>query len=97
MEETSIRTEDQQQSPPNEGVPGDDDDDDRWPGLRPWSGRDIQYDDVRLVIGLLDEAGIPACVVDVYALQYYGAGRVSNVSFAHCPPATSESVGNFSW
>lgn len=83
MEGTSTRTEDQ--PPPNEGVP-EDYDDDRWPGLRPWSGRDIEYDDVRLVISLLDEAGIPACVVDVYALQYYGAGRVSNVSFAHCPP-----------
>lgn len=55
------------------------------PGLRSWSGRDIEPEDVKEVIGLLDKVGVPACVVDVYALRYYGAGRISNVSEVHTP------------
>lgn len=52
----------------------------KFPGLRIIEGRDIDADDVKEVIGLLKQAGIPACVVGVYALRYFGAGRISNVS-----------------
>ncbi|KAJ0116950.1 hypothetical protein J7T55_003364 [Diaporthe amygdali] len=48
------------------------------PGLRSHSGRSIAAEDVKEVIGLLDKAGVPACVAGVYALRYYGAGRISN-------------------
>lgn len=48
------------------------------PGLRIFEGRaSIGVDDVREVIRLLNAADIPACVVDVNALRYYGAGRVT--------------------
>lgn len=50
------------------------------PGVRLFSGRSVQAEDVKEVIRLLAEAGIPACVVGVYALRYFGAGRRSNVS-----------------
>lgn len=51
-----------------------------FPGLRIFSGRSTEANDVKEVIGLLERAGIPACVVGVYALRYFGAGRMSNVS-----------------
>jgi hypothetical protein len=50
------------------------------PGLRTHSGRDIEPEDVKEVIRLLGQVGAPACVAGVYALRYFGAGRVSNVS-----------------
>lgn len=51
------------------------------PGVRSLSGRQTEPEDIRTVISLLKEAGIPACIVGVYALRYYGAGRISNVSY----------------
>lgn len=36
------------------------------------------------VISLLSDSGIPSCVVGTHPLQYYGAGRVPNVSLALC-------------
>ncbi|KAG8158224.1 hypothetical protein KVR01_011985 [Diaporthe batatas] len=48
-----------------------------FPGLRTHGGRDVTPDDVKEVIRLLGEAGAPACVAGVYALRYFGAGRVS--------------------
>lgn len=51
-----------------------------FPGLRTHEGRRATPKDVKEVIQLLDKAGVPACVAGVYALRYYGAGRVSNVS-----------------
>lgn len=50
------------------------------PGLRTHSGRDVDPEDVKEVISLLGQAGAPACVAGVYALRYFGAGRISNVS-----------------
>lgn len=50
-----------------------------FPGLRTWEGRDVTPEDVKEVIRLLGVAGAPACVAGVYALRYFGAGRVSNV------------------
>lgn len=55
-----------------------------FPGLRIVSGRTIDPEDVKGVIRLLEQAGIPACVVGVYALRYFGAGRISNVSQYLC-------------
>jgi hypothetical protein len=48
------------------------------PGLRDARGRITHGGEETLeVIKLLKVAGIPACVVDVNALRYYGAGRVT--------------------
>lgn len=48
------------------------------PGLRAYTGRHCNgAEDVRGAIRVLGGADIPACVVGVKALQYYGAGRMS--------------------
>ncbi|KAK7422970.1 hypothetical protein QQX98_001260 [Neonectria punicea] len=48
------------------------------PGARDASGRSTYGgEETRQVIALLKAAGIPGCVVDVNALRYYGAGRVT--------------------
>ena len=48
------------------------------PGLRVFDGRSSQgVEDVLEVIKLLKTANIPACIVDVNALRYYGAGRAT--------------------
>lgn len=49
------------------------------PGLRTHGGRDVEPEDVKEVIRLLKQAGAPACVAGVYALRYFGAGRISSV------------------
>ena len=46
------------------------------PGLRIFHGPPSQgVDDVLEVIKLLKTADIPACIIGVHALRYYGAGR----------------------
>lgn len=56
-----------------------------FPGLRTEVGRDSRGpDDILGVIGLLNNANIPTCIVGVNALRYYGAGRITSVS--HGPP-----------
>ena len=48
------------------------------PGMRSLTDRPSnEVDDVQRVIRILDKACIPACIVDVHALRYYGAGRSS--------------------
>ncbi|KAH7140923.1 hypothetical protein EDB81DRAFT_799183 [Dactylonectria macrodidyma] len=57
------------------------------PGLRDVQGRSTYGGEETLeVITLLKAAGIPACVVDVNALRYYGAGRVT-LEWDICVPA----------
>jgi hypothetical protein len=52
-----------------------------FPGLRMNTGRPTKgVGEAREVIELLSAAGIPACVIGVHALRYYGAGRISWVS-----------------
>ena len=74
------------------------------PGARSWAGRpSIGVDDVRNVLALLNAANIPACVVHVNALRYYGAGRVTSVSpaptIARSLPFSSSLLGTglISW
>lgn len=55
------------------------------PGLRTHGGRDVKPEDLKEVIRLLEQAGAPACVAGVYALRYFGAGRISN-EFDICIP-----------
>ncbi|POS76766.1 hypothetical protein DHEL01_v204831 [Diaporthe helianthi] len=55
------------------------------PGLRTHGGRDVTPEDVKEVIHLLGQAGAPACVAGVYALRYFGAGRISS-EFDICIP-----------
>jgi hypothetical protein len=51
---------------------------DMFPGLRTHTGRSTYgADETREVIRLLNASDIPACVVDVNALRYYGAGRAT--------------------
>ncbi|POS81525.1 hypothetical protein DHEL01_v200098 [Diaporthe helianthi] len=52
------------------------------PGLRDQSGRTFETEDVKEILLLLAQADIPTCIAGVYALRYFGAGRVSNA-----PPA----------
>lgn len=57
------------------------------PGLRDARGRITHGGEETLeVIKFLKVAGIPACVVDVNALRYYGAGRVTWVRPTHFSP-----------
>ena len=37
------------------------------------------HEDVVSIIAIIEDAGIPCCFVNEYALIYYGAGRVQNV------------------
>ena len=54
---------------------------DMFPGQRFFEGPySYGVDDVREAIRLLKTADIPACIVGVNALRYYGAGRVTWVS-----------------
>ena len=54
------------------------------PGLRVFKGRSSDgVEEVKDVIGLLNAVDIPACIVDVNALRYYGAGRVTWVGHPH--------------
>lgn len=48
------------------------------PGLRDQSGRTFETEDVKEILLLLAQADIPTCIAGVYALRYFGAGRVSN-------------------
>lgn len=60
---------------------------DSLPGARDYSGQDVRgggLDAIVDVVNLLAAEGIPSCVVGVWALRYYGAGRVSNVCL-FCP------------
>lgn len=43
------------------------------------------------VIKTLEAAGIPACIVGIHALVYFGAGRAAHVSHSYftCPIVTS--------
>lgn len=40
----------------------------------------MESPDIRKVLGLLQEAGIPVCIVGELALNYYNAPRVIHVS-----------------
>ncbi|KAJ4387217.1 hypothetical protein N0V93_007806 [Gnomoniopsis smithogilvyi] len=55
------------------------------PGLRTHGGREVKPEDVKEVIRLLGQVGAPACIADVHALRYFGAGRLSN-EFDICIP-----------
>jgi hypothetical protein len=51
------------------------------PGMRVYEGRpSYGIDDIREALKLIDAANIPACIVGVYALRYYGADRLTWVS-----------------
>lgn len=54
---------------------------DKFPGIRTKSGRKSEgVSDVVDALKLLNDAGVFGCVVDINALRYYGAGRVTAVS-----------------
>ncbi|KAG7135341.1 hypothetical protein HYQ45_006880 [Verticillium longisporum] len=67
------------------------------PGIRYHEGRESTIEDVRDVITLLNEAAIPACVIGVNALRYFGAGRVT-AEWDICVPDESldDAAGIFS-
>lgn len=66
---------------------------DSLPGARDYSGQDVRgggLDAILDVVNLLAAEGIPSCVVGVWALRYYGAGRVSNVILGYFADHTAE-------